>query len=263
MHKDYILESASELGREQLSYLESLFDASTTAFLESTGVQSGLRCLDLGSGNGSIANWLAARVGPTGKVVATDIDTDQLTTRPAVQILQHDVNEGIPPGGPFDLIHARFVLMHLPRREHILSGLVDALAPGGWLVLGDSVDRSQEVLSAPGEEDEKLVRRVVDAGLHVTRGAGGSWEWAYETDQRMAQAGLVNIAGLEYCPTITGGASGGLLYSNYATQTEWRLLDVGITRDELRRFHALMRDPQFRARPFIQLVFTRGQKPVV
>jgi ubiquinone/menaquinone biosynthesis C-methylase UbiE len=37
-------------------------------------VRSGWRCLELGSGNGWIAQHLAKRVAPTGHVVASDID---------------------------------------------------------------------------------------------------------------------------------------------------------------------------------------------
>jgi ubiquinone/menaquinone biosynthesis C-methylase UbiE len=39
------------------------------------GVTDGWICLEVGAGAGSIARWLARRVGPTGSVVATDLDT--------------------------------------------------------------------------------------------------------------------------------------------------------------------------------------------
>jgi ubiquinone/menaquinone biosynthesis C-methylase UbiE len=37
-------------------------------------VQPGWRCLEVGAGRGSMAVWLAQRVGPSGHVVATDVD---------------------------------------------------------------------------------------------------------------------------------------------------------------------------------------------
>ena len=40
------------------------------------GGRLGWRCLEIGAGNGSLSQWLAQRVGPTGHVIATDIRTD-------------------------------------------------------------------------------------------------------------------------------------------------------------------------------------------
>jgi 2-polyprenyl-3-methyl-5-hydroxy-6-metoxy-1,4-benzoquinol methylase len=41
------------------------------------------------------------------------------------------------PAGRYDLIHARLVLSHLPQRRDVLARLVQALRPGGWLVVED------------------------------------------------------------------------------------------------------------------------------
>jgi len=38
------------------------------------GIASGWSCLEIGAGDGSVARWMAARVGPAGFVLATDID---------------------------------------------------------------------------------------------------------------------------------------------------------------------------------------------
>ena len=43
-----------------------------------------------------------------------------------------------PPPGPFDLIHARLVLVHVPRRREALAAMVELLRPGGWLVVEDA-----------------------------------------------------------------------------------------------------------------------------
>jgi SAM-dependent methyltransferase len=43
------------------------------------------------------------------------------------------VADGVP-GGPYDLIHTRMLLMHLPARDKLLKELVSALRPGGWLL---------------------------------------------------------------------------------------------------------------------------------
>src|SRR5690349_20927717 len=59
---------------ERLDAVEQAFDAPSRAALSEAGVQSGWRCWEVGAGRGSIANWLAAEVGPEGHVLATDLD---------------------------------------------------------------------------------------------------------------------------------------------------------------------------------------------
>jgi hypothetical protein len=54
--------------------LEATFDPSTISYLTGVGVTYGWACWEIGAGGGSIARWLAERVGPTGSVLATDID---------------------------------------------------------------------------------------------------------------------------------------------------------------------------------------------
>jgi SAM-dependent methyltransferase len=262
MHKEYLLDTGSELGREQLHYLETLLDPPTTRFLETVEVQPGWRCLDLGAGAGSITRWLAERTGPDGTVVAVDLDTDHLVEQPGVEVWRHDINDGLPVEGPFDLVHARSLLMHLSRREEIFTTLVQALAPGGWLVIADGIDHPQHVLSAPSEADKVLFTRVMDIGMHVAlRGAGVSWEWAHEVDGHMTAAGLVDIHSVEHAFTATGGTAGCLINRNYSIQTEPKLLEAGLTDEELRRYRELMCDPRFRAWSLLRYVFTGGRKP--
>ena len=58
----------------RFSGLETTFDPSTIRVLTGVGVTDGWACWEIGAGGGSIARWLADRVGPTGRVLATDID---------------------------------------------------------------------------------------------------------------------------------------------------------------------------------------------
>ena len=48
--------------------------------LHRLGLGPGWRCLEVGAGSGSVARWLAAKVGPEGSVLATDIDTRWVDT---------------------------------------------------------------------------------------------------------------------------------------------------------------------------------------
>ena len=53
---------------------------------------AGWRCLDVRAGSGSVATLLAHRVGPSGTVVAADIDLRFLTNLPPnVEVRRHDI----------------------------------------------------------------------------------------------------------------------------------------------------------------------------
>ncbi|WP_419993872.1 class I SAM-dependent methyltransferase [Streptomyces boninensis] len=258
---EYVFSTESDLGLRQVRTLELLLDGATEEILAPIGPSPGARCLEAGAGGGSIARLLAERAGPHGEVVAVDTDTKWLDGLPGVQVHTHDINEGLPVAGPYDLIHARLLLMHLGRRREILRMLVDALAPGGWLVTGDFGDRSRQVLAAPSAADAELFERVQDIGQrHVLPLVGMDMGWAAEADGEMAAAGLVDLDGLAYRPTAAGGSPGALLHHNHTLQMEPLLLKAGITTEELTRYRALMADPRFRAW-FFEFVCHRGRKP--
>jgi len=71
----YVFDNAVTAETEQrFAGLEAALDPSTFRYLSGIGVTSGWVCWEVGAGSGSIATWLAERVGPTGRVLATDID---------------------------------------------------------------------------------------------------------------------------------------------------------------------------------------------
>ncbi|MEV0798409.1 methyltransferase domain-containing protein [Kribbella sp. NPDC050281] len=255
---DYIFDTGSELGHHHLDHLGKLLDTPTTWRLERLGLRSDMRCLELGAGSGSIANWLAAR---TREVVAVDIDTAQLyDVAPGVQVIRHDLRDGLPVDGPFDLIHARLTMLHLPQREELFGRLVEALAPGGRLVFGDITDRPLEAIAVPEPADRDLWDKVLHLSHEVVSPARGiSWTWARETADRMTTAGLVDIEIMEYSQTTTGGTDGCLLHRNLNQQAEPLLLAAGATPAELTRYRALMTNPDFKAW-FYQFLMTSGRR---
>lgn len=261
MTDTYIFDTGSDLGSEHVSHLEGLLDPVTTKYLDAVDIRPGMRCLELGAGGGSIARWLADRTGQSGSVVATDLDISNLRDHPGVDVRRHDINDGVPPGGPYDLIHARLVLMHVPGREQILGRLVDSLAPGGWLVLGEFTDRPLHVLSAPAESDAKLFAYMQHLSTRVVSPAQGlSFQWAAEVPEQMRAAGLTDFHAIEYSRTTVGGTSGCLLHRNLNLQAEPLLRKAGATTEELDRYRELMTDPRFMAW-FYQVAYFRARHP--
>jgi ubiquinone/menaquinone biosynthesis C-methylase UbiE len=138
----YLLDNASDKAGRRMDVLERLFDPTTRRVLEGVGLAAGWNCLEIGGGGGSIARWLAERVGPGGHVLCTDLDTRIIeqgrASAPAnLEVLRHDVATDPLPAAAFDLVHARLVLLHVVERERALERLVQALKPGGWLVIED------------------------------------------------------------------------------------------------------------------------------
>lgn len=120
---------------DRLGLLEANRDPGTIARFERLGVGAGWRCLEVGAGRGSIARWLADRVGPAGSVLAADIDVRFLADMPAnVQVRRLDIREDELEAGVYDLVHCRALLMHLPDPAAVLVRLANSLRRGGVLL---------------------------------------------------------------------------------------------------------------------------------
>ena len=135
--RSYMMSPAGAVGESaRLHELQKANDPFTIKRLEAIGVGEGWRCLEVGAGGGSIAQWLGRRVGSGGSVVATDIDVQRLHGLPAtVNVRRHDVSrEDLEPAA-YDLVHCRFVLQHLADPVAAFRRIVAAVAPGGWVLL--------------------------------------------------------------------------------------------------------------------------------
>ena len=75
---DYALDNSWDRARRRVSLLEQCLDPMTERRMTALGIREGLRCLEVGAGGGSVAAWLCEKVGPTGRVVATDINIQLL-----------------------------------------------------------------------------------------------------------------------------------------------------------------------------------------
>ena len=133
---DYAFPHSGEDESRRLELLEQRLDPLTKRRIGSLGVSKGTRCLEIGGGRGSITRWLSGLVGPTGHVIATDLQMGFLSGIDAsnVEVLRHDIRTDSFPPGSFDLIHTRAVLMHITPSVDLLRQIATWLAPGGWLL---------------------------------------------------------------------------------------------------------------------------------
>ncbi|GIE85982.1 class I SAM-dependent methyltransferase [Actinoplanes regularis] len=114
-----------------------LWSADTARLLDRIGLAAGARCLDAGCGPGETMRLMAERVGPAGEVIGIDLDPVISSLAPG-RVIIHDLTADEPvPGGPYDLVYARLLLFHTPRRAEVLRRLWDAVGPGGHLLVQD------------------------------------------------------------------------------------------------------------------------------
>lgn len=136
----YLFTHEDKRERERLSAIEVGLDPGTIESMKKIGVDVGWKCLEVGAGGGSIAQWLCQRVGPTGHVVATDLQTKFLEALevPNLAVRQHDVSISDLEQNAFDLVSSRKVLEHLPDPSAAIRRMAEALRPGGWLLVEDT-----------------------------------------------------------------------------------------------------------------------------
>jgi SAM-dependent methyltransferase len=262
----YAFDNRTLLAADQLACLENYLDPITAGRLAAPVVRPGDRCWEVGAGGGSVAHLLARTVGRDGLVVATDIDTTQLRRRDGLVVHTHDVRDRPPDGGPFDVIHARLVLLHLPERRQVLHALAGALAPGGWLVVEEfDGTAGPQVLTAPDAAAAALFTRVVEALFGELERHGADLGWALEVHGEMARAGLTGVDTVRHVESWPGGSTGARLYEVNVSQLQPALLnaglDAGLDAGELARFRRLMHDPRFVALSY-PFVSTRGRRPL-
>jgi SAM-dependent methyltransferase len=171
-----INDDADQVAREhdRLRVLARVRDPSTRATLERIGIAPGWHCCDVGSGAGTIAAWMADRVGPSGRVLSVDVDTRfQDSGHDNVEVRTLDVTAEPIGTDEFDVVHARGVLQHLAQREAVLDEMIAAAKPGGWVVVSD-VDWIQfDEQYVP--EPFATLSRTLRASSTSTHGYDGAW----------------------------------------------------------------------------------------
>ena len=192
----YLLDNAQAEAGERFVALAELFDGVTRGHFDRLRVGPGWRCWEVGAGGRSIPEALVAAVGPTGHVLATDINPAWLDPDGAYEVRRHDVAADPPlHPGTFDLVHARLVLVHVPDRARALATMVAALRPGGWLLVEDADTELQPLVcldeSGPAQRRANRLRRAFRE-LMTRRGA--DLRYGRTLPRTLRQAGLVDVA---------------------------------------------------------------------
>jgi SAM-dependent methyltransferase len=227
---------------DRLRLMSRLLDPSSRYHLRRTGVTSGWHCLEIGAGNGSLSQWLAEQVGPTGSVLATDLRPDlmQGIAGPNLAVKAFDVVQDEPPSTLYDLIAIRALLHHLPERRTVVTRMVRWLKPGGWLFVQEPDFYPTWTVEPPSQ------RALWEAFLR--------WAESHEIDYYVGRKvpawlqseGLASISAEGLTILYNGG-------SDYAQWWDFGLREVaerlksegGVSSAALDEFFALARDPNY------------------
>ena len=260
---EYLFDNRAEQAGDRFDALAAMFDPISRARLERVGVTSGWRCLDVGAGGGSVSRWLADRVGPTGEVVATDLDVrwiEEHLRGPNIEVRRHDVTVDPLDPAEFDLIHERLVLVHLATREAVLDKLIGALRPGGWLVVED-FDTAHSIRAMdPQSDDEALGTRLMDGIRTLLGQRGADPDLGHKLHRMLGSHGLVEVGGDAYQAHDLGHVTRHLRRANLVQVADDLVAADLATRPEIDRYLALLASDDVPA-PSPVLVGAWGRRP--
>ncbi|NDZ82632.1 class I SAM-dependent methyltransferase [Streptomyces sp. SID10853] len=204
------------------------YDDITMARLRAVGAGPGWRCLDVGAGTGTVSRRLLTEAG-VASVLAVDRDVRFIGERPppGLDVLEADITAPDFVSGRFRLVHARFVLMHLPERDRLIRTLAELVAPGGVLVLSDAVDLTSD--RTPGTP-YTAVMRAMWQGLRTTIGTDVAWVPSYP--QLLRAAGLRPVAAEIHVPPLVAGSAISRFWADTWERSRAAMLATGLVDDE-------------------------------
>jgi SAM-dependent methyltransferase len=232
----------------RLQMLEQIYDPPTIRRLSNLGVSSGWRCVEVGAGAGSMARWLADRVGPTGTVVAADLNTRFLrgTARPNLEIREHDIRTQELEHDTYDLVHCRNFLMHFPNPEDVARRMVRALRPRGWFI-AEEPDFTTMVAVTRDHPDADSFDSFVQRVTRFQRSKAD-----YNSNFGRLVPLMLERLGLEECGNdvtssiVRGGELHARLYAEGRKRFRSAYIAEGIvTEAEYERFDRTLHDPTF------------------
>jgi len=187
-----------ELARLELQG-RALAPATRMIFAEA-GIRPGMRVLDLGCGAGDVTFVAADLVGSDGRVVGVDRSPEALgrarlraEQRGLAQVLfvEGDVHEPAP-GGPFDAIVGRLVLMYVPDPAAVLRRQATVLRAGGLVVpieMDEPTSRSLPATPLVSHAEAWLVEAFAKGGIPTV----GPRLWAILEEAGLHPLGMIGI----------------------------------------------------------------------
>ena len=236
------------LEQERLRCLGELLNRTTEHRLAQLPIAAGWKCLEVGAGEGSVARSLASRVGPEGRVVATDINPRFLSDNasPNIEVRRHDILQDELETGCYDLVHCRMLLMHLPDPASAVRRMTESLRPGGWILIeeGDMISLGPADASHPRAANFARVTRAISDAVTATKLVDSYF--GRRVRSLVEQFGFVDVDHDGRVPVSRGGEPGARFFQLSSELVGPKLIAAGILdRDQFADHHAAYDDPTF------------------
>jgi ubiquinone/menaquinone biosynthesis C-methylase UbiE len=185
---------------ERLARQAAMLEPFTERLFRSAGISEGLRVLDVGCGAGHVAFLASRLVGPSGEVVAVDREAAALEVAEAhartnghanVTFVTDDFRTAELPGGPFDAVVGRYVLMYQADPGDAVRHLAHRLRPGGVMAFVEIDLPNDDSRRPPGPwPPSEVVDQLADVIMAVWRATGTETRLGSRLPALLAGAGL-------------------------------------------------------------------------
>ena len=239
------------------------------ALLARIGLRPGQAAADLGCGPNGILDLLSGAVSPGGRVVGLDADPSHIAMAAEhaarrglanVEVIEGDARRSGLPGGSFELVHARTLLVTVPGPAGVLAEMVRLARPGGW-VASQEPD-CEHALCHPALPAWDRLREIFRASFSRS---GADPFIGRRLSELYRQAGLVDVEVVVHAGTYPAGHSRRTVIPDLVRSLHPVIRELGLADErELAELDRAVRqhlaDPRTLMMPHL-LVAAWGRKP--
>jgi SAM-dependent methyltransferase len=237
---EYVLDHHQEGERRRLALMSRLLDPLHRRLLDQLGIAPGTRALEVGCGNGSVAAWLASRVGSGGRVVAVDLDLSLTSAAAGVEFRPADILAGPVAPGNFDLVTCRAVLHHVGDVATAVTNLIGSARPGAQVLVIEP-DFLPVSVAEPA-----AVRDFWHGWLAWSREQGIDYFLGRRLPRLLSAAGLADLSATAETALYNGGSPWAMYWQQTIRQLRNRLQDSGkLDSEGIDSFLARCADPRW------------------
>ncbi|HKY34596.1 MAG TPA: methyltransferase domain-containing protein [Polyangiaceae bacterium] len=256
------MNDADSAEAESERLLAEAFDPGTLRWL-SPRVHPGSHCLVLGPGTEPIVRWLEQVVGPDGRVTPLEIRPRSWcqVSSESPQVPSSVIHQLITNAGPFDLVHVRFAMVHALKKDELLGALVEAVRPGGLLVVEEPDFGSARALTGP-EKARRSFNNVQSAMELVFATLGLDHAIGSRIPDLLQQHGFENISIENDAAIVPGKSPRADVMAMSATQLATALIATGFpSPNDIERYRDFANHPTCWA-TYLSIIRGAGVRPV-
>lgn len=229
--------------RIRLKAIQKVHDPVTMQLLSQLGLRSGKICAEIGAGEGSIARHIASSVKPGGKVVAIDLNTRFLEDSEQLEVRRMDITADPLEENFFDIIHARYVMLHVKNTDAALDNIGRALKVGGVLLLEEPDFRTGLPVSTDTGFNASI-EKVNQAILSMYTSMGIDPALGTKLPRILRDRGYGEVKVSTDLPLAPGGAPIATMMGMSINYLRTRLVETRIaTNDDINNYIAATQDP--------------------